>query len=107
MHIALALYLLFGVLAANYTTADIVKPALVEISVYGDGHYRVELRASIEAMISGINSRYKTTQDSPYGDVYDELRPLQATQLRERFELFQDEFTFFRLIQNSFSGFFP
>ncbi len=87
----MTLYLLCGVMAINYTTADIVKPALVEISVYADGHYRVELRASIEAMISGINSSYKNTQDSPYADVYDELRPLQAAQLRERFEQFEQQ----------------
>ncbi|VAW58752.1 Membrane protein [hydrothermal vent metagenome] len=91
VHTAMAFYLLCALLTAHYSTADIVKPALVEISVYADGHYRLELRASIEAMISGINSSYKNTQDSPYAEVYDELRPLQAAQLRERFALFEDE----------------
>ncbi|HED36609.1 MAG TPA: hypothetical protein ENJ08_20620, partial [Gammaproteobacteria bacterium] len=91
IQLAITLYLLCGILAANYTTADIVKPALVEISVYADGHYRVELRASIEAMISGINSRYKNTQDSPDADVYDELRPLLPAQLNERFLQFEPE----------------
>ena len=29
--------------------ADVVKPALVEISVFSEGRYRIEVRASIEA----------------------------------------------------------
>jgi len=90
MHFAIILYLLSSAFVANYSTADIVKPALVEISVFADGHYRIELRASIEAMISGINSRYKNTQDAPNADIYDELRPLQPAQLAEKFDLFKE-----------------
>lgn len=85
MHYAIILYLISALLGANYSTADVVKPALVEISVYADGHYRVELRASIEAMMTGINSKYKNTQDSPYAAEYDALRILQSAQLREKF----------------------
>lgn len=90
MQFAILLYLLFA-FTAKYSTADIVKPALVEISVYADGHYRVELRASIEAMMTGINSKYKRTQDSPFAAAYDELRALQSAQLREKFIPFESE----------------
>ncbi len=80
---------LFCSLFPSLNHADIVKPALVEISVYTDGRYRVELRASIEAMLTGINSQYKNTQEAPTSDAYDALRELQSAQLREKFTPFQ------------------
>jgi len=89
MQHAIFLYIFSALMSVNYSTADIVKPALVEISVYTEGHYRIELRASIEAMMTGINSRYKNTQDSPFSDQYDELRALQSAQLREKFRQFE------------------
>ena len=46
--------------------ADIVKPALVEISVYSEGRYRIEIRASIEALLTGINARYQDTTPVSY-----------------------------------------
>ncbi len=91
MHFAIFLYWLSALFAAQYSTADIVKPALVEISVYAEGHYRVELRASIEAMMSGINSKFKNTQDAPNSNYYDELRVLQPAQLKQKFILFEPE----------------
>ncbi len=102
VHFAIALYLMSAFFGAKYTTADIVKPALVEISVYADGHYRIELRASIEAIMTGINSSYKKTQDSPFADAYDALRVLQAAQLREKFNPFINELT--REIQLNFDN---
>ena len=93
VHYAIALYVLSAISVCNYSTADIVKPALVEISVFTQGRYRVELRASIEAMMTGINSQYKTTQNSPFADAYDELRALQSAQLKEKFIPFQKTLT--------------
>jgi len=93
VHYAIALYILSAISVCNYSTADIVKPALVEISVFSEGRYRVELRASIEAMMTGINSQYKTTQSSPFADAYDELRELQSAQLKEKFIPFQQTLT--------------
>ena len=93
MQFATMLYLFLALFAAKYSIADIVKPALVEISVYADGRYQVELRASIEAILSGINSQYKNTKDSPNSDLYDELRELQSAQLTEKFLPYQAEFS--------------
>ncbi len=73
--------------------ADIVKPALVEISVNTNGTYKVEVRASIEALLTGINSRYRTTQDAPNAAAYDELRVLQAGDLEVALEPFKQRFT--------------
>ena len=57
--------------------ADVVKPALVEISVKTDGTYHIEVRASIEALLTGINARYRNTQEAPNAAAYDELRAQQ------------------------------
>ena len=73
--------------------ADVVRPALVEISVDAKGSYRVEVRASIEALLTGINASYKNTQDSPNAQAYDDLRVLPANQLMQAFEPFRGDFT--------------
>lgn len=78
---------------SHYSSADIVKPALVEISVFSTGQYSIEVRASIEAMISGIDGRYMNTKDSPNSAAYDELRALQADQLLTKFETFKPQIT--------------
>jgi hydrogenase/urease accessory protein HupE len=87
------LLVLVLVLTAPQVHADIVKPALVEISVNTNGNYRVEVRASIEALLTGINARYKDTRDAPTAVAYDELRVLQAGELTSAFEPFQTTFT--------------
>ena len=69
--------------------ADIVKPALVEISVFSEGRFRVEIRASIEALLTGINAQYQDTTQAPTSDEYDRLRELEAQDLRREFEPFR------------------
>lgn len=76
----------------SITYADVVKPALVEINVNNDGNINIEIRASIEALLTGINSRYKNTQDSPNADQYDFLRKLQKDELHAEFNQFHNEF---------------
>jgi hydrogenase/urease accessory protein HupE len=85
----LLLLILSGI--ASPAVADIVKPALVEISVYSDGHYRVEIRASIEALLTGINAQYKDTTQAPTAEEYDRLRELEAPVLAEAFGPFQPQ----------------
>jgi hypothetical protein len=69
--------------------ADVVKPALIEISVYTSGKVHVDLRASIEALLTGINARYRNTQDAPNAAEYDALRVLPPDALREKFVPFE------------------
>ena len=83
------LLLLCTLLLPLSSGADVVKPALVEISVFADGHYEVELRASIEALLTGINARYKNTQDAPNAAEYDALRKLPPEELMRAFEPFR------------------
>jgi len=86
LRLALALLLLSLAPAAP---ADLVKPALIEISVFTDGRFRVEIRASIEALLTGINGQYKDTTQAPTAEEYDRLRALEAPQLHEAFEPFR------------------
>lgn len=84
-----ALIALFLLCVATLAHADVVKPALIEISVYTEGRFRVELRASIEALLTGINGQYKNTTEAPTSDEYDRLRKLLPEQLHREFDTFK------------------
>jgi hydrogenase/urease accessory protein HupE len=87
---------------ASPAWADVVKPALVEISVNTDGRYHIEVRASLEALLTGINARYKNTRDAPNAAAYDEIRVLPAAELAVAFKPFEQAFT--QLVELSFDG---
>jgi len=72
--------------------ADVVKPALVEINVDNQRQIVVEVRASIEALLTGINARYKNTQDAPNADEYDEFRKMTPPDLKQAFNRFKQPF---------------
>ncbi|MCK5813139.1 MAG: HupE/UreJ family protein [Cocleimonas sp.] len=77
---------------SNNAVADVVKPALIEISTHTQGHVDIEIRASIEALLTGINARYKNTKEAPNGDQYDQLRKLKSEDLSEKFNQFKAGF---------------
>lgn len=85
----LVFFIFFGI--STTSVADVVKPALIEISAYTNGTVEVEIRASIEALLTGINAQYKNTQDAPNAAEYDELRIMQPDALKEQFLSFQGE----------------
>ena len=72
--------------------ADVVKPALIEISANTNGSVEIEIRTSIEALLTGINGRYKNTKEAPNAEKYDTFRLLQAEQLQPHFQQFQTQF---------------
>ncbi len=72
--------------------ADVVKPALVEISVNQKGQIDVEVRASIEALLTGIDGRYKNTKDSPNAAEYDVFRKMSEDNLGAEFNKFKSKF---------------
>lgn len=72
--------------------ADVVKPALIEIIVDEQGNAEIEIRASIEALLTGINSKYKNTQDSPNAEAYDVLRKMPKEALMNEFNAFKEKF---------------
>ena len=69
-----------------------VKPALIEINVNKQGEINIEIRASIEALLTGINGKYKNTKDAPNADEYDVLRKMPDNELRVEFEKFKTNF---------------
>lgn len=87
------LFILF-LLSFSYGSAiaDVVKPALVEINVEKDGAVNIEVRASIEALLTGINAQYKNTQDAPNAEEYDVYRKMTAAELLLAFEPFRERF---------------
>ncbi|SMN02249.1 Membrane protein [uncultured Candidatus Thioglobus sp.] len=87
----LKLLVLFWLLV-SVSIADVVKPALVEISIYPDKTVKLVIDLSLEALMSDISTQYKNTTDSPNADKYDELRALSPKQLRQRFDAFETRF---------------
>ncbi len=90
----LSLFSLFITQTAS-VFADVVKPALIEINVETTGEanqVNIEVRASIEALLTGINGKYKNTKDAPNADEYDALRVLQSEALGVYFEAFKAKF---------------
>ncbi|WPE18237.1 HupE/UreJ family protein [Candidatus Thioglobus autotrophicus] len=72
--------------------ADVVKPALVEVTIFNNKTLEVTIDLSLEAAMSGIGTQYKNTTDSPNSQTYDQLRSLEPEVLRERFKAFEVEF---------------
>lgn len=85
-------FIVFIVFYTGLAFSDVVKPALVEISVNEKGHVDIEVRASIEALLTGIDGRYTNTKDSPNAAQYDVLRKMQDVSLLREFKKFQKEF---------------
>ncbi len=69
--------------------ADLVKPALVEITINSKAHVSIEVRASIEALLTGINGRFKNTKDAPNSAEYDRLRRMSSDDLLPEFKKFE------------------
>ncbi len=92
LSLAVALFWLASCLPCT-ARADVVKPALIEISINTEGTYHIEVRASLEALLTGINARYRNTQDAPTAEAYDTLRVLPADELAIAFEPFKTTFT--------------
>ncbi|MCK5697553.1 MAG: HupE/UreJ family protein [Gammaproteobacteria bacterium] len=90
-HLYCFIFSIFILFSLN-SYSDIVKPALVEISVNTNGSFKVEIRASIEALLTGINSQYKNTKESPNAQAYDDLRILSPKELRTAFQSFETQF---------------
>ncbi len=83
---------LFLVFFSPLLHADVVKPALVEIIVNKKGDVTIEIRASIEALLTGINGRYKNTKDAPNSAEYDRLRQMSSEALLPEFKKFESTF---------------
>ncbi|GMR01528.1 MAG: hypothetical protein BMS9Abin19_0924 [Gammaproteobacteria bacterium] len=88
----LVFILFLSCLTCDAALADVVKPALVEISVNNERLISIEVRASIEALLTGINANYKNTKNSPNAAEYDKLRKMSASELQQAFVSFKQPF---------------
>jgi hypothetical protein len=79
-------------LLVTSSIADVVKPALVEISIYADKKVEIVIDLSLEAVMTGIGTQYKKTTDAPNSVEYDKLRALKPKILRQRFKAFEAQF---------------
>ncbi len=84
--------LLLSLLVGTLVQADVVKPALVEVSFFADKTVEIQIDLSLEAAMTGIGTQYKKTTDAPTSKQYDELRALSSGELRKRFKDFEAEF---------------
>ncbi len=84
--------LLAGMAMPFSSSADVVKPALTEINLFADGRIRIEVRTSLEALLTGINGRFENTQDAPGAEQYDIYRQQSAAQLALSFQPFEQQF---------------
>ncbi len=89
--ILLTLSGLFHIVLLKSARADVVKPALIEITASTSARVTVEIRASIEALLTGINAQYKNTKQAPNADAYDALRILSSEALDAKFRPFIPE----------------
>lgn len=83
---------LSGLFYPKLAPADVVKPALVEISIFADNTISVVIDLSLEAAMTNIGTQYKNTKNSPNAAEYDELRNLNPENLRQRFLRFAPQF---------------
>ncbi len=74
------------------SAADVVKPALVQISIYPDKTIKLVVDLNLEAWMSGIGTQYQNTTDAPNAAEYDELRTLVPNILEQRFKDFEAQF---------------
>jgi len=88
---ALLLLIILSCLTYKTAIADVVKPALIEINVDNEKVIQVEIRASIEALLTGINAKYKNTQDAPNAEEYDEFRKMPPDELQQAFLAFKEQ----------------
>ncbi len=79
---------LFVISLSSIVYSDVVKPALVEISVYADRQVSIEIRTSLEALLTGINGQFRNTVEAPNAYEYDRLRSMTSSDLLDEFEAF-------------------
>ncbi len=85
--------ILILILISVVVKADVVKPALVEISIFADKRLEVAIDLSLEAAMTGIGTQYTNTTDAPNSTKYDELRALQPELLKKYFDRFESVFS--------------
>jgi len=72
--------------------ADVLKPALVEITFFDKNKLEITFDLNLEAILSGISTNYKNTKGAPNSDKYNEFRRLEEQKLKNIFINNQEKF---------------
>ncbi len=87
--------LVFGLLFclfASPTSAHEIRPAVVDVQLQADGHYRIALQVNMEAVLAGVSPTHSDTSESPNAESYNRLRALPARKLEERIRAFWPQY---------------
>jgi hypothetical protein len=73
-------------LFAGSAAAHEIRPAVATLSIGPEGRYEIALVVNIEAVIAGIGSEHRDTDESPNARDYNRLRALPPERLRADFD---------------------
>lgn len=73
-------------LFAGSAAAHEIRPAVATLSIGAEGHYEIAFVVNIEAVVAGIGSEHRDTDDSPNARDYNRLRALPPEVLRAEFD---------------------
>ncbi len=85
------IFLLLVVMSGS-TMAHQMRPVIVNINFEQNDRVEILIEANAEAILSGIGSQHKNTDDAPQVQVYRDLRELPSIALRNKFFTFAEEF---------------
>ncbi len=77
------LRILFLLLLSTATGAHELRPPVVTIDLSEPPRLDIEVKANLEAILAGIGTAHKDTEDAPEADSYRTLRARSADELRE------------------------
>ncbi len=69
-----------------------IRPAVVDVLLQDDGRFTASLRLNLEALLAGIGTAHKDSDESDNAPIYDRLRGLSPAQLASEFAGFEAEF---------------
>jgi hypothetical protein len=78
--------LLVGTTLATPADAHRLRPAIATVTFGADGAWTLSLEVNLEALLAGIGAEHEDTSQAPQAAIYDGLRELPASMLRERFD---------------------
>jgi hypothetical protein len=86
------LYVLGIALSAASVHAHEIRPAIVTADLSMPGAYTITISANIEALLAGIGSDHKDSNDAPQAQQYNQLRAVPADEFQAKFEQFAPQY---------------
>jgi len=70
------------ILLSSQLAAHEIRPTVVTLNIANNGHYALDIKGNLEALLLGIGREHKETEDSPQAAEYNRLRALSATEFK-------------------------